>query len=163
MKFTTGLIALAMSATAAQAGSIQTVADTDETHPSLVLMGTAAPKAEPVKAEYDLGIPDLPTVDADGNLLDGRSQLEAWAKAHGTDISEILNRRLRGHYPEKIDEEDVAAPAAKAPAPVDEAAEVETVATDDQKTASVSPDAVEAKADTAPPPLFPEGKLREPE
>lgn len=161
MKFTTGLIALAMSAAAAQAGSIQTVNDTDETHPSLVLMGTAAPKAEPVKAEYDLGIPELPKVDAEGNLLDGRSQLEAWAKAHGTDISEILNRRLRGHYPEKIDEEEVAAPAAKAPAPVDEA--VEAAATDNQKTASVSPDAVETKADKAEPPLFPEGKLRKPE
>lgn len=159
MKFTTAMIALAMSAAAAHAGSIQTFSEDSASFPSLVRVGTAeAPKADEMKANADTTLPKLPQFDADGKVLDGRSQLEAWAKANGTTVSDLLTKRLYGHYPKKTDDEIAAAPA-KADEPAEDAAP------DAQKTASVTPDedAPEAVAADAGAPVFPQGELRQPD
>ncbi|MCC0029830.1 MAG: hypothetical protein H6891_06010 [Brucellaceae bacterium] len=92
------LVVVAMSG-AAQASSIRTFDADSASFPSLLRVGTAeAPKAEAMKAEAEM--PKPAAVDADGNELDGRSQLEAWAMANGTTVSELLTKRLYGHYEE---------------------------------------------------------------
>ena len=162
MKLITALVAVAMSGAAAHAGSIRTFDADSASFPSLLRVGTAeAPKAEEMKVEAEMPMPAA--VDADGNELDGRSQLEAWAAANGTTVSDLLTKRLYGHYPKNTDGEI----AALAPKKVEKPAE--DAATDEQKTASVTPDeaapeapaAVEASAGDQP--MFPQGELRKPE
>ena len=164
MKIITALVAVAMSGAAAQAGSIRTFDADSASFPSLLRVGTAeAPKADEMKAEAETAMPMPPAVDADGNELDGRSQLEAWAAANGTTVSDLLTKRLYGHYPKNTDGEI----AALAPKKVEKPAE--DAATDEQKTASVTADenAPEADApvaaDAGSVPVFPEGELRKPE
>ena len=165
MKFTTAFVALAMSAGAAHAGSIQRFAADSATFPSLVRVGTpAAPKPEAVKAEADTGLPAMPMLDADGKEMDGRSQLEAWAELHGTTVEDLLAKRLYGHYPKNTDGEIAAL------APKKKAEPAEDAATDEQKTASVTADedapdaaAEPVAADAGTVPVFPEGELRKPE
>ncbi len=167
MKFTAALVALTMSAGAAQAGSIQSYKDGDTTFPSVVRIGGAAApvKTEAKEAKADTGLPDMPTVDAEGNPLDGRSQLEAWAKMHNTTVEDVLMKRLYGHYPKHTDGKIA---ALEKPEP--KAAKAEPMGTDNEKTASVTPD---ENAPSAPPapvaadaggqPMFPQGELRKPE
>ena len=162
MKLITALVAVAMSGAAAHAGSIRTFDADSASFPSLLRVGTAeAPKAEEMKVEAEMPMPAA--VDADGNELDGRSQLEAWAAANGTTVSDLLTKRLYGHYPKNTDGEI----AALAPKKVEKPAE--DAATDEQKTASVTADenAPEADApvaaDAGSVPVFPEGELRKPE
>jgi hypothetical protein len=88
MRITLLALSGAFAATAAQAGSIQVIDAPPTTFPSIQAVGnaTVALPAQPVNA---------PAANP-ATIEDGRSQLEAWAKANNTTVEKLLLERTNG-------------------------------------------------------------------
>lgn len=134
------LAGVLFAATTAQAGSIQNVAVSKD-YPSIQAFGGASITA-PVAPVAKLKPSTAPQMTGDPrNPVDGRTQLELWAKANNTTVEKILMEKTNGFL--QLKNKDGG--GSSEPGTEEVATEEGAGQTDAGKTASVSPEGGEVQ------------------